>query len=445
MFGEQGLRRVADSVLSASQADETEVLIFARDSQLTRFANSCIHQNVAERDRTVRVRVVVGKRTGVASTNDLTEAGLQVVVARAADSARVQPPNPELLPLPAARPVPRVDAFSEATASCQPQARAQAVRGICRLAREAGLVASGAFTTAQQELAVANSLGLFAYHPSTAADLNTVVMGDDSSGYASRTALDVTHINAEEAGREAVDKAVRSRAPRDLEPGVYPVFLEAYAVGDLLMYMGYLGFSALAVQEGRSFLGGHFGETLVDPRISIWDDGLDPAGMPLPFDFEGVPKQRVDIIRNGVAIGVVYDRQTAAREGRESTGHGLPAPNTMGPLPANLFMAPGNATREEMLRSLDRGLWVTRFHYVNPVHPLRAVLTGMTRDGTFLVEDGEITTPVKNLRFTQSVLEALNHVVAVGERTTLQRVWYGGRRSPDLALGEFRFSGTTEF
>ena len=445
MFGEQELRRVADSVLSASQADETEVLIFARDSQLTRFANSTIHQNVAERDRTVRVRVMVDKRTGVASTNDLTEAGLQAVVARAASSARVQPPNPELLPLPAARPVPRVDAFSEATASCQPQARAQAVRAICRLAQEAGLVASGAFTTAQQELAVANSVGLFAYHPSTVADLNTVIMGDDSSGYASQTDFDAGRIDAESIGREAVNKALRSRNPRDLEPGVYPVFLEAYAVGDLLMYMSYLAFGALAVQEGRSFLGGRFGEQVMDPRLSIWDDGLDPAGLPLPFDFEGLPKQRVDIIVDGVATGVVYDRETAVREGRESTGHSLPAPNTMGPLPTHLFMAPGNATREEMLRSLDRGLWVTRFHYVNPVHPLRAVLTGMTRDGTFLIERGEITAPVKNLRFTQGAVEALNHVVAVGERTILQRGWYGGQRAPDLALGEFRFSGTTEF
>jgi PmbA protein len=445
MFGEQELRRVTDAVLSASAAEETEVLISARDSQLTRFAGSYIHQNVAERDRTVRVRVIVGKRSGVASTNDVSEAGLQSVVARATDSAGAQPENPGLLPMPGGRPIPQVAAFGEATASCSPDTRAEAVGTICDLAREAGLVASGAFTTGQQELVVANSLGLFAYHPSTVADLNTVIMGDDSSGYASRTDLDVCRIDAEAAGREAVNKALRSRAPRDLGPGVYPVFLESYAVGDMLMYMAYLGFGALAVQEGRSFLAGHLGERVFDRQISIWDDGLDPAGLPLPFDFEGVPKQRVDIIRDGVAAGVVYDRETAAREGRESTGHGLPAPNTRGPMATNLFMAPGQATREDMLRSLDRGLWVTRFHYVNPVHPLRAVLTGMTRDGTFLIENGQVTTPVKNLRFTQSALEALNHVVGVSARTALARTRFGGWRAPDLALGEFRFSGTTEF
>jgi predicted Zn-dependent protease len=445
MFGEQELRRVADAVLAASGADETEAMILAQDSQLTRFASSYIHQNVAERGCTVRVRAIVGQRTGVASTNDVLPAGLQAAVAQAAEIARLQPDNPECLPLPSARPLAQVDAFCEATAIYPPEVRARAVGEICQLARSAGLIASGAFTTSQHELVVANSHGLFAYHPHTVADLNTVIMGEDSSGYASCTDLDVGRIDAESAGREAVDKALRSRGPRDLEPGVYPVFLEAYAVAEMLWYMAYLGFNALAVQEGRSFLCDRFGQALVDPRISVWDDGLDTNGLPSPFDFEGMPRQRVDIIRDGVAAGVVYDRETAAREGQETTGHGLPAPNTMGPFPLNLFMAPGNATREELLRSFDRGLWVTRFHYVNPVHPLKAILTGMTRDGTFLVEKGEVVAPVKNLRFTQGTLEALNQVLAVGQQSTLVSHWHGALRVPGLAVGEFRFSGATEF
>lgn len=445
MFGEQELRRIADEVLDASPADETEVLIFAEQSQLTRFANSVIHQNVAESDRRVRVRVIAGGRTGVASTNDLGPAGLEAVVNRAAAISRFQPADPELLPLPLPQVTARVDAYSQATASCPPELRAHGVQAICRLAGAEGLVASGAFRTGEREVVVANSRGVFAYHPSTIADLNTVIMGSDSSGYASRTDVDVAHIDAEGAGREAVDKARRSRGPREVAAGVYPVLLEAYAVGDMLSFMAYLGFGALAVQEGRSFMAGHLGERLVHEAISIWDDGLDPTGLAMPFDFEGMPKRRVELIRGGVATGVVYDRRTAAREGRESTGHGLPAPNTRGPMPTNLFMASGSASREEMLRALGRGLWVTRFHYVNPVHPLKAVLTGMTRDGTFLVENGEVVAPVKNLRFTQSVLEALNHVVAVGSHTTLLGGRFGGTRVPDLALAEFRFTGTTEF
>lgn len=354
MFGESELKRVADQVLAASRADETGVLILAQDAQLTRFANSYIHQNVAERDRAVRIRAVVGKRTGVASTNDLTAESLAAAVERAARSAQLQPESPDLLPAPA--PAARVPAFVEATASYTPEARAHGAGIICRLAQEAGLSAAGAFSTGASELLVANSRGLFAYRAGTLADLNMVIMGADSSGYASRTDLEVTKIDAEAAGREAVDKALRSRAPREIPAGVYPVLLEAYAVEDMLAYMGYMGFGALAVQEGRSFLGGRFGQQIVDPRISIWDDGLDPAGIPSPFASEGTPKRRVDIIKDGVAAGVVYDRQTAGREGKESTGHGLPAPNTMGPLPGNLFMAPGAATREEMLHAIGRGL-----------------------------------------------------------------------------------------
>ncbi|HOG48634.1 MAG TPA: TldD/PmbA family protein [Anaerolineae bacterium] len=445
MFGENELRRVAEQVLAASQADETEVLILAHDTQLTRFADAVIHQNVAERDQALRVRAVIGRRTGVASTNDVTAAGIAAAVQRAADIARLQPESPLYLPMAAPAVMAQVPARIEATAACTPEARAQGAGAICRLAQEAGLAAAGAFSTEERELVVANSQGLWAYAAGTLADLNTVIMGADSSGYASRTDIDVRRIDAEGAGREAVAKALQSRAPRDVAAGSYPVVLEAYAVEEMLGYMSYMGFSALAVQEGRSFLAGRLGQQIVDPRISIWDDGLDATGIPAPFDFEGVPKRRVEIIKEGVATGVVYDRQTAAREGKESTGHGLPVPNTMGPMAGNLFMAPGAASREELVRSVGRGLYVTRFHYVNPVHPMKAVLTGMTRDGTFLIENGEIAAPVKNLRFTQGVIEALNHVIAVGVHTVLGRGWVGGNRAPDLALGEFRFSGTTQF
>ena len=193
---------------------------------------------------------------------------------------------------------------------------------------------------------------------------------------------------------------------------------------------------------------GKIGQQIVDPRISIWDDGLDPAGIPLPFDFEGVPKQRVDLIEEGVARGVVYDSYRAGKEeGKASTGHALPAPNTMGPFPLNTFFGPGDATLEEMIASTERGIYVTRFHYTRPVEPTKVVITGMTRDGTFLIENGEIAYPVKNLRFTQSYLEALNHVEMIGrEPRLLLGLGDIARDSvPALKLGKFTFTGATEF
>jgi PmbA protein len=447
MLGEEKIREITAKVLGLSQADQTEVLVFSDDSQLTRFANSYIHQNVAERDVHVRVRAVVGKRIGVASTNDLSGESLEKLVGTALEVAKLQLENPDFISLPEPSPISEVRAFSEATSGFTPEARAQAVGDICRRAVENDLVASGAFSTSVQEIAVANSLGVFAYFPTTLADLKTVIMGDDSSGYGASTAWDVEQLDAEAVGGEAVDKALRGRNPREIEPGRYTVILEEYATEDILEMLSYVGLGALAVQEGRSFMCDRFGEQIVGSAISLWDDGLDLRGLPLPFDFEGVPKRRVPLIENGIAMNVVYDSYTAGKERKASTGHGLPAPNTFGPLPINMFMAPGQATLEEMIASTEQGILVTRFWYTRPVHPKLAIITGMTRDGTFLIEKGEVAYPVKNLRFTQSYLDALGSVEMIGRTTKLIRSDFelNGNHVPALKLGEFEFTGATEF
>jgi len=439
------MKQIAQRVLAQCAANQTEVVLLSGETELTRFANSRIHQNVAERNTEVRVRAVSGKKVGVASINDLSDAALQRVTENALQMALLQPENPEFRSLPAPKPVRKVDAFVQATADFTPEQRAQAVATICKLSKEHGLIASGAFTTSSSEMAVANSLGVFAYTPATLSDLSAVIMSNDSSGYAAMTSPDVREINAEQVGREATSKAVRSRNPQPVEPGEYTVILEEYAVAEMLMYLAFLGFGALAVQEGRSFMANKFGQQIAGENVSIWDDGLDRAGLPIPFDFEGMPKQRVDLITNGVAKAVVYDSYTANKEGKESTGHALPAPNSYGPLPGNLFMSPGKDSKELMLAAVERGLWVTRFHYVNPVHTLKTILTGMTRDGTFWIENGEIKQATKNLRFTQSVLEALSTVERISRETKLRGGLYGGIRAPALCIRRFAFTGVTEF
>jgi predicted Zn-dependent protease len=254
--------------------------------------------------------------------------------------------------------------------------------------------------------------------------------------------VDHTAIDARAIGEEAAQKARASRGATQLEPGDYPVVLEEYAVVDLLDMLGFLGFSALAVQEGRSFY--EEGRRIGSDLVSIWDDGLDPAGTPAGFDYEGVAKQRVDLVERGVCRAVVYDAYTAGREGRRSTGHGLPAPNVWGPFPLNQFMAAGKASREELIGGLKRGLLVTRFHYTNPVHPKLVMVTGMTRDGLFLVEDGKIVRPVRNLRFTQSYLDALAGVEAVGRERKLLRGFLGTVVVPAVRISSFTFTGATE-
>ncbi|HUT19185.1 MAG TPA: TldD/PmbA family protein [Anaerolineae bacterium] len=448
MLGKERLVQIAQQVLGLSSADQTEVLIEGSDEQLTRFAANSIHQNVSETDVAVRVRAVFGKKVGVASGNDLSNGALQQLVASAETIARLQQDNPDFRSLPEPRPVREHDAYVEATAACTPETRAVGVATICALARENGLQAAGAYSTSADELLVANSLGISAYHRRTIGRIVAVMMGETSSGYADRTAVDVTELDPEAIGRTALDKALRSRNPTEIEPGTYTVILEEDAVASMVFTLGYLGLGALSVQEGRSFMNGRFGQPITGQQITIWDDGHDRRGIVQPFDYEGVPKQRVMLIEDGVAKAVVYDSFTAGRqEGRTSTGHSLPAPNTIGPLPMNLFLAPGGASKEDMLASTERGVWVTRFHYTNPVHPVKAVLTGMTRDGTFLIEKGEIARPLKNLRFTQGILDALAQAEMLGAELKLIVAGWGGSATcvPALKIHGFRFTGTTEF
>lgn len=445
MLGEERVRQILEAALACSQADQTEVLLFGSDSSLTRFANSVIHQNVSETNGELRVRAVFGKKVGVASTNDLSPGSIEKVVENAARIAKLQEENPDFVSLPEPRPIPRVSAFVERTADYGPKERAGAVAVICSKAKDNGLSAAGAFQTGTYEIAVANSLGIFAYHPRTVASISTVMASDDSSGYADYLTPDVATVDAEALADEALGKALRARHPIAVEPGEYEVVLEEYAANDILDFLAETGFSALAVQEGRSFMIGKFGRKIVDEKVSIWDDGTDPNTLPIPFDFEGVPKRKVAMIDHGVARDVVYDSYTAKRVGKESTGHALPAPNTIGPLPTNMFMGAGTAIKQEMVRGIRRGIWVTRFWYTRTVAPMPVIVTGMTRDGTFLIENGEITRPIKNMRFTQSYLEALQNVESISASTKLQESWFGANRVPALRIGKWNFTSATEY
>lgn len=440
---ETRVQQLLQKVLQFSKADQTEVLYQGTEGELTRFANNHIHQHVAEKNTEVRVRAVVGKRAGVASTNRLDDESLRLVVEQALEIARIQPENPEFHALPTPGSVTPASGYSERTASFTPEERARRVAIIVRLAQEQNLEAAGAFSTTVRHTAVANSLGIFAFEPRTEAEFHAVVMADaQGSGYAQRTAMDAGILDFETMAREAVGAAQRSRNPIAIDLGEYPVVLSSYAVADMLQHLAFMGLSATAVQEERSFMNGQFGKQLVHPAVTIYDDGHDAAGLPQAFDYEGTPKQRVVMFDRGIANAVVYDSFTALREGKQNTGHALPAPNGEGPLPIHTMMAAGDATPEELLQGIKRGIYVSRFHYTNTVHPVKTLFTGMTRDGTFLIENGELTKPIKNLRFTQSILDVLREVEAIGRERT-QYSDYLTVVAPALRTPRFHFTGIT--
>jgi predicted Zn-dependent protease len=436
MLGESKCLELVDAALKACECDQAEVIIWSQDTALTRFADSVIHQNVAEVNAMVSVRAVVGKRIGVARGNQLGADDVPAVARRALDLARVAAPDEKFVSLPGPESYPTVQTYSDATAASTPELRADAIRSVVAVAEGHGCRASGSLAADKSEIAIGNSLGIRAYTPATDASFITVAADDESSGYAEWRGTDIAQLNAARLAEIAARKCVDGRGAEAVEPGEYTVVLEPLAVGDMLFMLSYMGMGAMAFQEGRSFMSGRIGEKLAGDNITIWDDATDPRQRAVPFDWEGAAKRKVTIIENGFARGPVYDSYTAHKEGKKSTGHGFPAPNTWGPAPMHLFLGSGDATVEEMIALTGRGLLVTRFHYTNIVHEKQTLFTGMTRDGTFVIENGKVARPVKNLRFTQSILGALSDVEMIGRDGQLTEYAY----VPALKIDKFAFT-----
>jgi len=436
----------ARRVLELSDAPATEVITIEQDGALTRFANSEIHQNVREHRVSLRIRVVDTDRVGVASTNQLDDASLRQALARAREAAAAQAPQTGQAAMAGPSSVTPAPIVSS-TASSTPEQRAEMVARMCAPAEAAGVRAFGVVSADVTTYSIANSNGLLLTTPRCVATARMAAMDElGASGHGSRTSQSIDELEVDAVAAEAVDRAVRQREPITVDAGQYQVVLEEEAVGELLEYLAYIGFGGLAVEEGRTFM--RPGERVSGDAINIWDDGGDASGLPMPFDFEGLPRQRVELVKGGTATGLVHDLASAARAGVESTGHGLPGPNPDGPVAGNLFLGGGTATnKEELCAGIRRGIWVTRLWYVNVVDPTSSVLTGMTRDGTFLIEDGRVTRPVKNLRFTQSIMDAFATCSAATRETRLvagtDYDYVAAYRVPAMRLDSFNFTSAT--
>jgi PmbA protein len=444
-IGPDEAARVADAVLDLPGADGVEVLLLHEWGGLTRFANSAIHQSTWKEDISVRVRVVSDGRTGVAVSNDLSVRGARAAAASALEMASVAAPDPLFPGLAPQAPPTGKNGFDPGTAEAAPTERAATVAAVIAEIG-AGFRAAGAVETEAMEVALANSEGQFCFAPYTRAAASVVVSGGEGgTGAAESFAAAMGDIDPADVGRVAYAKARDSQRPRDLPPGEYEVVLEPTAVATLVDFLAYMGFNGRTLAEGRSPLSGKEGSRVAAPAVSIVDDALDPATVGLPFDFEGTPKRRIAMVEDGVFRQGVHDRRSAKEAGTESTGHGLPAPNPDGPFPLNMRLEAGEASDAEMIAATDRGLLVTRFHYSNVVNPIESTITGMTRDGTWLIEHGRIVAPVKNLRYTQSILQALSDVQMVGaELRPASEFTAGGTRVPPLKIARFNFSGASD-
>jgi PmbA protein len=438
------LERLAERVLKLSNADETEVEIDAAADALTRFANNTIHQNVAEQTMGISVRAVVDGRTARASTNKTDDDSLRRAVAAAVSLARNEPRNPDLLPMLRAQKYQKVARSFAATAETTPQDRARAVKRVCEMAERTKQTAAGIFSSGALQSVLANSKGLFASYERTRAEFSVTIMEANSSGWAKSNSPDISNIDPDELAERASRKCADSRNPREIPAGHYTAILEPPAVLDLVGFLFY-DFAGTAVLDKRSCFTGRVGKKLLGENITLWDDVYHPLQTGAPFDGEGVPRQKVTLVEKGVLKNLVYSRATAKKMKAKPTGHGFSLPNEYGEAPMNLVFAGGDKSVDEMVRTTQRGILVTRLWYIREVDPYEKIVTGMTRDGTFLIEDGCVAGGVRNFRFNQSIIEMLANVEMLG-----MPVRSAGEESfemvvPPMKVRGFHFSEVTKF
>jgi predicted Zn-dependent protease len=447
LTGERDLRRIVDTVLRLAKSigvAETEVHVDETISALTRFANNAIHQNVAEHTLNVSVRTQVDQRTARATTNRTDEDSLRAAIEASLSLARSQPKNPQLLPMPGKQRYRQINRFLKPTAALTPEDRARAVRRACDLAVKKGQTAAGIFSSAQAQSVVGNSRGLFAAYRDTHAVFSITMQESSAASWAKENAANVADIDPQKLAERASAKAHRAMDAKELPPGRYTVILEPAAVLDLVGFLFY-DFAATALQDKQSCFNERMGKQVFGKNISIVDDVYHPLQLGAPYDGEGIPRQRVVLVDAGVPKNLVYSRASAKVAMKNPTGHGFPLPNEYGEAPMNLVFSGGKSSLDQMIASTDRGLLVTRLWYIREVDPYEKIMTGMTRDGLFLVEKGRVTSAVRNFRFNQSILEMLRNVESLGPAVRATGEEAFEMVVPAMKIRDFHFSEVTKF
>jgi predicted Zn-dependent protease len=453
---------IFERIKKHSTADQVEVLFSGGKSALTRFANNIIHQNVAEENYVVSVRTVFGGRTARSATNKLDDESLKRVVQSSERLAKVQHPDPDLLPVPDAcsagartREMLPTRHFTE-TAAVTPQQRAETVKKIVSIADRHKLTTAGIVSTSESVEAIFNSRGLTDWLTQTSSEISITMLAPDSSGWQKANSPDVANLDTVALAETTARKAFESANPREIPAGKYTVILEPAAVLDIVGFM-FFDFGGLSILDQRSFLNNRVGIKLFGDNINVWDDVAHPLQSGVPFDGEGVCRHKVQLVKRGVVEHLVYARATAEKMKRsehkdkvgpiEPTGHGFPLPNEIGEAPMNIVFgaSPKPTSVEQMIASTERGVLVTRLWYIREVDPYEKILTGMTRDGTLYVENGKIRHGVRNFRFNQSLIQMLSNVEAMG--TPLRA---SGEESfdmvvPAMKVRDFNFTEVTKF
>lgn len=438
------LFELVQQAANSQGAHDIEALVAAHREALTRFANNTIHQNVAEQAQWLSIRIVLDHKTARATTNRFDQDSIRAAVDQAIALTKSVAADPELLPLFQPTTIPRIPRFDAATAETAPGDRACGVRDAIRVVESAGQTAAGIYSTGQSVEAIFNSEGVAGWHTETSAQFSITAMAQDSSGWAKASVVSRAEIDPVDFARRSSDKARLSAHPRELPPGQYTVVLEPAAVLDLVGQM-FGDFSATALNDQRSFLTDRLGKKLFGENITIYDDVGHRLQSGVPYDGEGVPRRKLTLVEAGVPREVAYSRASAKRAGVEPTGHGFPLPNEIGESPMNIVFAGGSNSIADMIASTERGILVTRLWYIREVDPYEKIMTGMTRDGTFLIEGGRLVSGLRNFRFNQGLIELLNNVEALSPAVRASGEEAFDMVVPAIKARDFHFTEVTRF
>ena len=467
MISKEQAADIFDRICGFSSADEVEAIFTGSRFALTRFANNTIHQNVEEENSIISIRTNFSGRTARSTANQFDDESLRRAVAASESLARVQAPDPDLLPMPteeeaanfadsAADKSVRATRFFEETAAIAPADRADVVKKIVSIADRHKLTTAGIYSNSESREGIFNSRGLANWHQQTLAEVSITMLGEDSSGWQKLNSPNVSNLDPARLAETAAQKAVASARPREIAPGKYTVILEPAAVLDIVGFM-FWDYSGVAILDQRSFLNDRIGTKLFGENINIWDDAFHPLQAGSPFDGEGMRRRRVQLVENGIVKRVVYARATArkmknseyaAKVGPiETTGHGFPLPNEVGEMPMNIVFGGPEKPQgvDQMIASTERGVLVTRLWYIREVDPYEKIVTGMTRDGTFLVENGKVQSGLRNFRFNQSLISMLSNVEAMSVPVRACGEESFDMVVPAMKVTEFNFTEGTKF
>jgi PmbA protein len=440
---DESILQTFKSTIGKSPADQTELVCESEEFYLTRFAENLIHQNMGRSDSTIWCRAIRGKKIGVARSNDPGLEGVSRLVGIASDIAASQSENPGFVSLVKSSDGAASSGFYLDTLDLPASRRAGAIEDIVTRATRSDLQCAGTYQTSATSLAVVNSLGTERFARNTEYRFTlTASAPSGRSGWAQAAGRDVGQFDFKSVSQRALDKAAFPGEPLNLDSGSYTVILEPDAVANFLLFLAFLGFGGKTLMQHRSFMSGKIGEKIMGQNITITEDPFNPAIQYLPFDYEGVSKKKVVLVENGVARAGVYDSYYANQAGTESTGNALPPDNSYGPYPKAMVLDGGESKVDDMIASIPRGLYITRFWYLNFLNPMETMVTGYTRDGTFLIENGAITKPVADMRVQQSMLEAFSNAELIsGEQRLIPQ--YGALMLvPYMKINNFNLIAT---